>query len=319
MTPEPNFEDMSFKPFTVNEHSTIDPELDPDTNFFESISSLDTKYFTVNETKTFVSNIDSESFTVLHLNIRSMKKNFESFQEFFKDLKFNFSAICLSETWCESVDATKNSNYKLNGYRSFHQIRNERKGGRLCIFLRESYTYKLRSDLNINSDAIECLCIEILNKHSKNLILNLSYRPPQGDTILFEKNLQDLLLKNDICKKDILMTGDLNINLLDYENNKKVQSFVNLMFHCGMVPAINKPTRVMRYTATAIDHIFTNSIINTETKSDTIKTDISDHFPILFVPKVNVDVSIRTEQYILKRNICAQSIKKFKQKLRDVI
>ena len=57
------------------------------------------------------------------------------------------------------------------------------------FFLRESYTYKLRSDLNINSDAIECLCIEILNKHSKNLILNLSYRPPQGDTTFFEKRL----------------------------------------------------------------------------------------------------------------------------------
>ena len=115
MNPEPNFEDMSFKPFTVNEHSTIDPDyrLDPDTNFFESISSLDTKYFTVNETKISVGNIDSESFTVLHLNIRSMKNNFESFQECFKDLKFNFSAIYLSETWCESVDATKCSNYKL--------------------------------------------------------------------------------------------------------------------------------------------------------------------------------------------------------------
>ena len=110
MTPEPNFKDMSFKPFTINEHSTIDPELDPDINVFESISSLDAKYFTVNETKTSVSNIDSESFTVLHLNIRSMKKNLERFQEFFKDLKFIFSAICLSETWYESVDATKNSN-----------------------------------------------------------------------------------------------------------------------------------------------------------------------------------------------------------------
>ena len=30
---------------------------------------------------------------------------------------FNFSAICLSETWYESTDVTKNSNYKLNGYR----------------------------------------------------------------------------------------------------------------------------------------------------------------------------------------------------------
>ena len=91
------------------------------------------------------------------------------------------------------------------------------------------------------------------------------------------------------------------------------------MFCCGMVPAVNKPTRVTRYTATVIDHIFTNSVTNTEIKSAIIKADISDHFPILFVAKVNVDVSIRTEQYILKRNICDQSIKKIKQKLRDVI
>ena len=58
---------MSFKQFTVNEHSTMDPELDPDTNFFESISSLDTMYYAVNETKTFISNIDSESFTVFSI------------------------------------------------------------------------------------------------------------------------------------------------------------------------------------------------------------------------------------------------------------
>ena len=75
------------------------------------------------------------------------------------------------------------------------------------------------------------------------------------------------------------------------------------MFRCGMIPAINKPACVTRYTVTAIDHIFTNSIINTEIKSAIIKADISDHFPILFVVKVNVDVSIRTEQYILERNL----------------
>ena len=100
--------------------------------------------------------------------------------------------------------------------------------------------------MNINSDAIECLCIEILNKHSKNLILNLSYRPPQGNTTLFEKHLQDLLWRRDIYKKEVLITGDFNINLLDFENIKKVKNFVNLMFRCGMVPVINRPTRVTR-------------------------------------------------------------------------
>ena len=116
----------------------------------------------MNEIKTFVNNKDSESFTVLRLNRKSMKKIFESFQEFFKDLKFNFSAIGLSETSCDTIDATKNSSYKLNGHRSFHQIRNERKGGGLCIFLRESYTYKLRSNLNITSDAISSVKWSVL-------------------------------------------------------------------------------------------------------------------------------------------------------------
>ena len=83
------------------------------------------------------------------------------------------------------------------------------------------------------------------------------------------------------------------------------------MFRCEMVPAIKKATRVTRYAATAIDHIFTNSVINTEIKSAIIKADNSDHFPILFLAKVKVDVSIGTEQYILKRNICYQSIKNF--------
>ena len=40
MAPELNFEDMSFKPFTVNEHSTMNPELDSDTNFLEVFPPL---------------------------------------------------------------------------------------------------------------------------------------------------------------------------------------------------------------------------------------------------------------------------------------
>ena len=106
--------------------------------------------------------------------------------------------------------------------------------------------------------------------------------PPQGDTT-FEKQLQDLLLRHDVCTKEVLITGDFNINLLDFENSKKVQSFVNLMFRCGMVPVIYKRTRVTTYTASAIDHMFTNSIINTEIKSAIIK---------IFRPFGNLDIGI---------------------------
>ena len=45
------------------------------------------------------------------------------------------------------------------------------------------------------------------------------------------------------------------------------------MFHFGMIPTINKHTRVTRQTASTIDHIMANSIMDTGFKSGIIKTD----------------------------------------------
>ena len=56
---------------------------------------------------------------------------------------------------------------------------------------------------------------------------------------------------------------------------------------------------------------------NIEIKTAIVKTDISDHFPIIFATKNKIDAEI-TEQYIFKRNISDQSIDKFKQKLRNI-
>ena len=157
----------------------------------------------------------------------------------------------------------KKSNYRLHGYKSFHQTRDGRKGGGLCIFLRNTLSYKIRSDLNMNSDAIECLCLEISTKTSKNLILSLNCQPPNGDTTLFEKHMKNILSKNEASKKVVILIADFNMNLLDFDKNKRVQSFVSLMFRFGMIPTISKPTpRVTRHTATAIGHVFTNTIMN---------------------------------------------------------
>ena len=45
-----------------------------------------------------------------------------------------------------------------------------------------------------------------------------------------------------------------------------VKRFVNLMFQHGQIPTVNKPTSVTRNTATVIDHINTNSVLNAEFK-----------------------------------------------------
>ena len=63
-----------------------------------------------------------------------MKKNFEYFKEFFKNLSVSFGAICFSETWCESQDELRRSNYILSGYRFFISIGNIAEE-EVCVFL----------------------------------------------------------------------------------------------------------------------------------------------------------------------------------------
>ena len=91
----------------------------------------------------------------------------------------------------------------------------------------------------------------------------------------------------------MILIGDLIINLLDFDKNKRVQAFVNLMFRFRMILTINKPTRVTRHSATAIDHVFTYTIMdNIEIKTAIAKTDILDHFPVIFVSKQKIDAEI---------------------------
>ena len=80
-----------------------------------------------------------------------------------------------------------------------------------------------------------------------------------------------------------------------------------------MIPTMSKPTRVTRKTATAIDHILTNSFIDTTYETGIIKSDVLDHFPIFFFissEKVSVQNGI---VYLHKRIINDKKIKAFTQ------
>ena len=52
MTLEPSFESLSYKPFSVDGNLTVNAELDPDVDFFQNTSSLDTQCFNKDDAKT---------------------------------------------------------------------------------------------------------------------------------------------------------------------------------------------------------------------------------------------------------------------------
>ena len=78
------------------------------------------------------------------------------------------------------------------------------------------------------------------------------------------------------------------MNLLDFEQNKKVQNYLNIMFGYSTMSVLNKSTHITKNTATTIDYIFINSVTTTKFETGIITTDISDHFPILFVADYNI-------------------------------
>ena len=80
---------------------------------------------------------------------------------------------------------------------------------------------------------------------------------------------------------------------------------------------INRPTRIMKTSEMAIDHKLTNTILEFEVHSGTIKNDISDHFGIFCVLKTDLERKSNNE-YILRRDIGESNVEKFKELMNTV-
>ena len=83
-------------------------------------------------------------------------------------------------------------------------------------------------------------------------------------------------------KKEFYCIADFNLNCLVYHENDKIRDFYNNIFEKGVIPIINRPTRVTDHSATLIDNIIKTEFLNESLKKGIIKTDVSDHFPIFF-------------------------------------
>ena len=240
-----------------------------------------------------------------------MQKHFDDFKSFLLHLNFTFKIICLYETWLHG--AKHAASFNLSNYQmiNLHQ-QNGWAGGGIYIFIHELIDFKERKDLSISKNDSEILSIEITNK-TKNIILSSVYRPPDSSLKEFKNSLKPIFDNIRRNNKDLYLVGDFNINVLDYENNVKVKNFVNFAFQNSLIPLINKPTRVTRTNATAIDHILTNAFLNKQIETGIIKTEISDHFPIFLITDPITSSEIKNKRTLLyKRTINTATKENFK-------
>ena len=142
--------------------------------------------------------------------------------------------------------------------------------------------------------------------------------PGGNSPCTFSKYLKHIFNKITNRGKKIFVIGDLNINCLSYGSNSETKSFFDNIFQLGVIPIINKPTRITPTSITAIDNILTNSFFDLTLKTGIIKTDISDHFPIYFSTKTETSYENVPSGKYYKRIINDTTINNFKEKLSNL-
>ena len=219
----------------------------------------------------------SQSLSLMHINARSLNKNFDSIELLLTSLqKFQFSVIGISETWLH-----KNSPplYSLENYQMLRSDRGHRKGGGVAIYAKKDIKFKLRSDLHIENT--EHIFIEILNTDAKNIIVGMIYRAPSDNIDIFLKNFDACLNVIAQENKEVYVMGDFNINLLKTDNNTTL-TFLSILSSYNFHPHISNPTRISDTTKTLIDNIFSNVYTKTF-DNGVLYYDISDHLPVFTI------------------------------------
>ena len=235
------------------------------------------EYFTVNQFKSLKRL--NESFSIMHLNIRSLNRNFEGLRLLMDNsLQSSFSVIGLTETWATQGSA---SLYSLPGYDFIENSRCKRIGGGVALYIKQNLDYIIHNGLNCMSEVVESLLVEIRVPRSKNILITVIYRPPNSNSKDFFEYLQDLIHNPVFNNKDCYIIGDFNIDVSKFHTLNTPQEFLDIMSSASFLPLITKPTRVTNHTATLIDNIFCN--INPLPESGIVLSDISDHYPIFTV------------------------------------
>lgn len=273
-------------------------------------------YFSEKHFNSFISTYrESNIFSTLHLNIRSLPKNYDNFYHYLSSLNHVFSIIALTETW---LTEDINSLFEIAGYSATHRCRGSRGGG-VSLYVRKGLDFKQRTDLEVkfqdcNSEAVFLEVQTVVLKEKKKVIIGCIYRPPNTNINEFKEGLLEVLEHVDKENKPCYLLGDFNINLLNEEIKQHIDDFMNLLSSNYFYPLINKPTRITSKSSTLIDNIFTNAFSNV-TKSGILYTDISDHMPVFQLSVLCGKSNMSEPKKIPSRRFNEKNINTFREML----
>ena len=179
------------------------------------------------EVKDISSKVPLQSFTILHVNIRSIKCNVDELKELLSRFKTSPDIIAVSET---KLKANEHCKVIVEGYNFFHEGTNTNAGG-VGIFIKDNISYSLCNNLKMNIPNCEDLWIKLNHKNQNNCIVGTIYRHPHQIMKKFHEKLENTIEYLNDNKGTNYVAGDLNINLL--KTNSKIKNYVDMIYSHG--------------------------------------------------------------------------------------
>ena len=98
-------------------------------------------------------------------------------------------------------------------------------------------------------------------------------------------------------KKEVILLGDFNIDLLKCDSNKNVSDFLDIIYSTNLLPNITSPTRLTSPSQTLTDNIF-SSVINDECIAGNLISETSDHHAqFLIIPNYTTTQNSKNDVY----------------------
>ena len=228
--------------------------------------------------------------------------NIEDLEYLLDKTKIDFDVIGISGSRIKK-DKSPINTINLKGY-SDESCPMESEVDGTLLYISNHLSYNPRNDLRIYKfTELKSTLIELLNPQKTNVIVRCIYCHPHTDLNEFnDYYINNLLAKLSKENKTVFLLGDLNMDLLKYDQHSLTNNFLDFLSSQILLPHIVQPTIKRNNSKILIYNIYLNEI-TPNNKSGNITATISDHLPqFLIAPaKLNIferDLSKFAQEYL---------------------
>ncbi|KAJ8732469.1 hypothetical protein PYW07_015068 [Mythimna separata] len=230
----------------------------------DSFSVSESKVCNVGDCKHLLPSGD-KTLTLLTQNIRSINRNLTGFEVLLQDLDVSCDILVLTECWLSKNTTNLPS---LDGYYSYRSNININQNDGVVVYIKNNLRTIREEPVFLDSN---CLIIKIV----PDTVVMAIYRPPSQNLDRFLDSL-DTNLKNLTSFKNIILLGDININIASGKTDTNIHNYLNICSFHGLLPAHYHPTH---QSGSCLDHI----ILKSKNPSTTLVTNstLTDHQAVL--------------------------------------